>query len=181
MRRLPAISACIAVLLWTGCGGFGDDEVTERVQRSATLSKAQVERHPEGSPERAFFEWWRALQYDNARVAARYYARSVGVSATEARPHPPEGRTGARARRRPRLVEADVQGDRAVVLTRLEVEEENANGRVDVRQQARAFNLAREGGEWVLAENDYLDRSVRIEDTFRREFERQQQQPGGSP
>ena len=179
VKHALLIVSCAVALAFAGCGGFGDDEVTERVQRSALLSKAQVERLPANSPERAVFEWWRALQFDNAVVAARYYADSLGLSEADIEGILRKGPQGRGLDKRPRLVEVQRQGDKAVVLTLLEVEQRNPNGRIDRQQQARAFNLVREDGEWKLAENNYLDRSLDIERRFREEFERQQGQGQG--
>jgi hypothetical protein len=166
-RSLAIVVVGAAALGLTACGGFGEDKVTERVVRPPILSKAEVQRHREGTPARAFFEWWRAMQYDNAVVAAPFYAERLHMTPAKVDRQLQKPTVGAGLNKRPRLVEVDREGNRAVVLTTLEVEQRNPNGRVDKQQQARAFNMVREDGRWKLSENNFIDRILRIENQFR--------------
>lgn len=167
MKRPIAIVTGAAALALPGCGGFGEDEVTERVVRPPILAKAEVQRYKEGTPARAFFEWWRNMQYDNAVVAARFYADRLRMTPGKIDRQLQKPTVGAGLNKRPKLVEVDRKGDSAVVLTRLEVERRNPNGRVDKQQVARAFNMVREDGQWKLSENNFIDRIIRIENQFR--------------
>jgi hypothetical protein len=162
MRRAGAALAALAAAALAGCGAFGDDPVTERVQQPALLTKRQVERHPEGTPARAFFEWWRAVQYDNAPVAIRYYADSAGMTLAKMDRQLGYGAGALSLQARPILVEEDIDGDKATVLVLLESIVENPNGRSDRTRRARGFNLVRVDGEWKLADNLYIDRQARI-------------------
>jgi hypothetical protein len=179
MRRAIAVVAALAVAATAGCGAFGDDPVTERVQQPGLLTKRQVERHPEGTPQRAFFDWWRAVQYDNAAVAVRYYARSAGVTVDTLDRQLGIGLEVMGLTARPHLVEVDESGDTAVVLTLLERVVENPNGRADRVRKPRGFNLVREDGEWKLADNRFLGRQEQIYNNFtaplREQQEREQQ------
>jgi hypothetical protein len=167
VRGRSQIALGLVALAVTGCGGFGgDDDVTERVVAPVLLTKAQVDRHPEGSPDRAFFEWWRALQFDNPLVAAHYYSRKLHISVAKLDKQLELGTSALGLDKRPRLVESDEDGDRATVLVMLESAEKNPNGRIDRRRAPRGFNLVRENGRWVMGENLYLGRIIRVHNAF---------------
>jgi hypothetical protein len=161
MTRAAAAAALLAVMALGGCGAFGDDPVTERVQQNALLSKHHVERYPAGSPARAFLEWWRAIQYQNAPVAVRYYKRSLGITVRKMDRQLGYGPGALGLTARPLIVEVDENGDSATVLTQLESIVDNPNGRADKVRRARGFNLVREDGEWKLADNLFLDAQAR--------------------
>jgi hypothetical protein len=161
VRRAPAAIALLVASALVGCGAFGDDPVTERVQQSGLVQKHQVERYPVGSPARAFLEWWQAIQYQNAPVAARYYARSLGITVRKMDRQLSYGSGALGLTARPLIVEVQEQGDDAIVLTQLETVVENPNGRSDKVRRARGFNLVREDGEWKLADNLFLDAQAR--------------------
>jgi hypothetical protein len=160
-RRVLCLTALSLVSL-SGCGSLGSNEVTERVQAPEVLSAKQTQRWPAGAPARVVFEWWRALQFDNATVAARYYAKSLKITPAELDGQLRLGANPLGLDRRPRLVGVDRHGDRATVDVMLEGSTVNPNGRVDVERVARGFNLVREDGEWRLAENLYLSGRVRL-------------------
>jgi hypothetical protein len=162
MRRAGAALAVLALTALVGCGAFGDDPVTERVQQPALLTKRQVERYPEGTPARAFFEWWRAVQYDNSPVAVGYYQQSADMTVAKLDRQLGYGLEVMGVSARPILVEVQENGDTATVLTLLESVVENPNGRSDKVRKPRAFNLVREDGEWKLADNMFIDRQARI-------------------
>jgi hypothetical protein len=184
LRRAPAVIAVLVASALAGCGAFGDDPVTERVQQNALVSKRQVERYPEGSPGRAFLEWWRAIQDQNAPVAAQYYRRSLGITVKKLDRELSYGPGALGLTARPIVVEVDEQGDTATVLTLLESVVENPNGRSDKVRRARGFNLVREDGEWKLADNLFLDAQARQYLRFSaplREGQQQGEQQGQRP
>jgi hypothetical protein len=181
MRRATAAIAVIVASALAGCGAFGDDAVTERVQQPSLLTNRQVERYPAGSPARAFFEWWHAIQYENAPVAVRYYRRGLGMTVGKLDRQLSYGPGALGLSARPRLVEVDEQGDNATVLTLLESVVENPNGRSDKVRRARGFNLVREDGEWKLAENLFLDRQARTYLRFSAPLREQQREQGQRP
>ena len=155
-----ALGACTLA----GCS-FGGDEVAERVQQPTLLSAAAVERQPAGSPARALFEWWRAMQFDDSRARRRATTPPRWAHARAARAPArrwPRGAFGAR----PRVVEVDESGDRATVSVLLESRTRNPNGRVDVLRVPRSFELVREDGDWRLADNRYLERAVRDQESL---------------
>jgi hypothetical protein len=159
--RWLSLVALPAVVL-SACGSLGRDAVTESVKAPQVLTAEQTQRWPAGSPTRVTFEWWRALQYDNATDAARYYAKSVEITPQELDDQLRFGANALGLDRRPRLVEVDVRGNRATVLLMLETATVNPNGRKDIERTARGINLVREDGEWRLAENLYLSGRIRL-------------------
>jgi hypothetical protein len=58
-------------------------------------------------------------------------------------------------------VESQQRGELAIVRVLLESRARNPNGRVDVVRAPRSFELVRARGGWRLADNRYLERSVR--------------------
>lgn len=164
MTLRPRILLMLAALGLAGCGGLGSGEVTERVRVPLVLTEDQVDRHPEGSPERVVFEWWRALQFDNSVAASRYYDSSLRMTPTRLARQLQYGTRPLGLNRRPRLVdvEEEEEGDRATVLLLLDDSKRNPNGRVDTDRIPRGFNLVRERGDWKLAENMYLESRARF-------------------
>jgi hypothetical protein len=154
-RRQWPFAAPLLLLALAGCGGFGDDDVTNRVVVQGVVSSQQVDRQPAGSPQRAVLEWWRALQYRNPVEAARYYSAdqhmTVKRMAKYIKPADPA------LVQRPKLVDAEISGNGAIVRLMLDQMTKNANGRVDHERKAQAFNLVHEHGEWKLSDNLYLD------------------------
>jgi hypothetical protein len=175
-RRWP-FAAPLVLLALAGCGGFGDDDVTNRVVVQGVVTKQQVDRQPADSPQRATLEWWRALQYRNPVEAARFY--SADQHMTTARMNKYIAPADSVLNRRPIVVDTEISGDKAIVRLLLEQTTKNANGRTDRERRAQAFNLVRENGEWKLAENLYLGTIYKTYRAFTapaREQQKQQQQ-----
>lgn len=164
MRGVLAGALMLCALLVAGCS-FGGDEVAERVRQPTLLSASAVAKQPAGSPSRALFGWWRAMQYADTRAAARYYAAALAISAGELDDQLAVATDAFRAR--PRLMETrDDGGGRAAVLVLLESRTRSPNGRVDVLRVPRSFALRREDGGWRLADNRYLERAVRDQEAL---------------
>lgn len=179
MRRTAAFASALALLAAAvaGCGDIGPAPAAERVDGPAPLTRADVDSHPQGSPARTVFEWWRALQFDDAAAATGFYSRRVGVTTKEIDDQLGNGLEPLGIGRRPQLVEVDREGDRATVLVIFRNVTTNPNGRTDVTRTGRAFSLVREGGEWKLSDNRYLDRSARAVEAY----VRQTRQPPSAP
>jgi hypothetical protein len=154
MRRSVLIASALAALACAGCGGFGGGEITSRVTVTAVLTQAQVDRQPADSPQRAVFEWWRAMQYKNPIEAARYFSASLHM--TPARMSRYIKGADSSLQSRPHLVDAQISGDQAIVRLMLERVTKNPNGRVDRERKPQGFNLVREKGSWLLSDNLYL-------------------------
>ncbi len=121
------------------------------------VSRRLLARYPAGSPERAFLEWFGAMQRSDARTAVRYYAPELGLTAAEL------------ARRRaqasgfddfgpPKPVAVRTRGARATVIVRLRRLRHLANGTVEFAvSRPTSFELRKAGGRWVLPNNGFLD------------------------
>jgi hypothetical protein len=58
-------------------------------------------------------------------------------------------------------VDVEKWGRRATVLAFLTKEFRHPNGRTDKTSVATSFNVVRQGGRWLLADNRYIDRVFR--------------------
>ncbi len=163
VRRAPGGITLIALLAVCGCGSLQSDDAGRRVEGPWLLTRAAVEGQPPGSPQRTVFEWWRALQFDDASVASSYYSKAVAMSPARMERQLAVGATGLGLLSRPRLVEVTEGAGQAKVFVLLESKAGQPNGRIDVKQTARAFDLTREDDEWKLTDNSYLERAVRLQ------------------
>jgi hypothetical protein len=164
MRPALAGLVVLCTFLVAGCS-FGGNEVAERVRQPTLLSAATVAKQPAGSPSRALFAWWRAMQYADTGAAARYYDPALGITSGELEDQLAVATDSFKAR--PRLMETrDDGGGRATLLVLLESRTKNPNGRVDVLRVPRSFALRRRNGEWGLADNRYLERAVRDQEAL---------------
>jgi hypothetical protein len=169
VKRSIALLAALCAAALAGCAGIGDsDDVKVRTVGPTLVTKAQIASLPEGSPARTVFEWWRALQFSNPIIAARYYSSKLHVTPMTLEKQLEFGPGAHNLAARPHLVGTDLDGDHAVVNVLLENQTTNPNGRTDKNQTARGFNLVREDGAWKLDENMYLERGQRIQNAFRR-------------
>jgi hypothetical protein len=164
---LAAAALGVAAAVVGSCGGIGsDDQVTERLAEPNVLRTKRLDRVPAGTPQETVMRWWRALQFDNAGDASRYYARSLGLTPTKL-DRQLQGTVGVlNLGAIPRLVDVDVEGNRATVQVFLERQDRKPNGRLDRVSTARSFNLVRERGEWKLADNLYVERGIRAAKQF---------------
>ena len=158
-RRGPLLALVSLALVLGGCGGGGELEALEAPGAAEqVLTRADVERQPEGSPERAVFAWWRAAQYSNLQRYLQSFSRDVRTKLErgEARR---ELRRFADAIRsaRPEIVETDVSGNHAVVSTRVLFRQPLGLTRYVTTARPQAFELTRENGRWVLSDDFFVD------------------------
>jgi hypothetical protein len=173
----PLRGLVVLVVVLGGCGDLGTGAQTERVRQPQVVRKSDIVRHPEGSPARVFMEWWRALQFASASNAVRLYADGVKVNQERLQRHleASAGVLGLRAR--PRVVDVTTRGDTATVFALFTDAELNPNGRVDKAGTPRAFDLVREGGDWKIADNRYIARTLHQARVFIEQGSKRQQ-PG---
>jgi hypothetical protein len=174
VRLGPPLAAITAGLIALGCGSLQSDEVGRRVDGPWLLSRATVERQPPASPQRTVFEWWRALQFDDAPLASSFYSKAVEMSPVRMERQLAIGAAGLGLLSRPRVVEVEQRARQAKVFVLLESRVGQPNGRIDVKQTARAFDLRREENQWKLTNNSYLERAVRRQRELFREAQGRQ-------
>ena len=173
MKLLLWVALGGAIVL-AGCGSLGTGEERDRVEQPLLVSTADVERYPQGSPERTFLEWWRALQFGSGSQAVRYYASDVDVSQRELQRAADVGVELIGLRARPKVL--DVLGDdgRATVYVLFTRAQLNPNGRADKVRTPRAFDLVREDGSWKLADNRYIEQTLALAEKFVNEAAKKQ-------
>jgi hypothetical protein len=158
-RFLAPVAALAIAAALAGCGSLG--QLPGRVEKPQVVTVKDIDRYPEGSPARTVLLWWRALQFDNAELAARYYSPKLDLTpkrlegALVAGP----GILGLTADLR--VVDVEKWGRRATVLAMLTKEFRHPNGRTDKTSVAASFNVVRQGERWFLADNRYIDRILR--------------------
>lgn len=87
MPRAPlALVAMLALALTlAACGSSSDPPEPTAGAPNNVISRSEADRHPAGSVERAFLEYWSALQYQSWAEVASYYDPAfrdfVGVAA----------------------------------------------------------------------------------------------------
>lgn len=172
MRRRFAALAILACAVGA-CGGGGTLEPQEAPGAAEqVLSRADVEQHAEGSPERALFAWWRAAQYSNLPRYLSHFSSDVraelerGEARRELRRFADSIRTA-----RPELVETEITGDRATVSTRILFRQPIGLTRYITTARPQAFELTREGGRWVLVDDVFVDMLIGIGDDLEEDAE----------
>jgi hypothetical protein len=170
---LVATLATAAALM--GCGSLG--ELRGRVEQPRLLTERDIERYPRDSPARAVLEWWRALQFDNPALAARYYARRVEVTPQTLQRKLGVGPDVLGLKARFRVVDVIQERRTATVLALLTRVLRHPNGRTDKVRSPHSFDLVREDVKWRLADNRYIDRVVRNVRTFIEQAGRDTQKP----
>jgi hypothetical protein len=117
-----------------------------------------------GSPSGVLLGWWRALQLHDVGAASSAYARSVNVNWGGQQPSllgELNGLSYALQRSRPKVVDVVHNGGKVHLSVVI------ANGVFQdpttvtfIRQTPASFELTKEGGEWKLANNDYLRQTL---------------------
>jgi len=182
-RARDALFVLVALALLPSCGGAGKSP-RRSVPGAAEqlLTPADVNRYPEGSPERALLAWWRAAQYDNltrylesfdapmravlrrspkAELALSYFSNAIRT----ARPkildvdHAPiTGEQGPAGRRN--------SGERVTVYTKIEFRRPVGVANFVVTDIPRAFEMINHSGRWLLLDDGFVQQTVI--DAFRR-------------
>ena len=165
MKSLLRLAAGGAIVL-AGCGSLGTGEERDRVEQPQLLRASDVERYREGSAERTFLEWWRALQFASGTQAVRHYASEVEVNPRRLQKAVEAGVDLLGLRARPKVLDVVQHDDRATIYVLFTRAELSPNGRADKVRTPRAFDLVREDGSWKLADNGYVERTLRLAEKF---------------
>jgi hypothetical protein len=144
--------------------------------RDLLVMNKEVRRVGEASPYGVLLRWWRALQAQDLAAARKAYARSVDTSALarEIRglSYPPRfdyrGNhplvSDALQRSRPKRVEVTEHGGIVrlfAVINAAVFDKSDPNKVVFVSQTPVYFELKQQGGQWKLANDDYLAQALR--------------------
>ena len=163
-NKTALLPALLAVVVLAGCGELG--ELSGRIEQPQIVTREQLARYPAGSPERTVLLWWRALQFNSPELAARYYSRDLKLTTADLEEQLKLGPDFLDLKAGLRMVGTDESGDTATILALRRRVLQYPNGRADEVRVPMAFNLRREGGEWKLANNRYIDRALENAQAF---------------
>lgn len=158
MCNKTGLAAILVAASLAGCGELG--EVSGRIERPQTVTRAQLDKYPPDSPERAVLGWWRALQFNSPELAARYYAPDLKLTTARLEKLLRLGPDFLDLKAGLRVADSVERGDTATVLAVRHRVLEHPNGRVDKVHIPMSVNLRRESGEWKLSDNRYIDRAL---------------------
>lgn len=157
--KIGLISALLALIALAGCGDLG--ELSGRVDQPQLVTKQELAQYPSDSPEHTALAWWRALQFASTDLAAGYYSDRLNVTAKSLDRQLAVGPELFDLRSGLRVVDVVRRGDRANVLATRTRVLRFPNGRIDKVRLAQTINLRREAGRWRLADNRYIERTLR--------------------
>jgi hypothetical protein len=162
----PLVALALAA---AGCGDIGDPH---RDGGPQLVSGADIARYPVHSPPRQLLEWWRAMQFQAAALARRYYARGSRPTELHLATQLSFGPDALGLQLKPHIAGTQRVGWSTTVFVVLTSEVRNPNGRVDRQRVPRAFTFVLENGTWKLADNHYVNRAVERARTQPRERRR---------
>jgi hypothetical protein len=153
-RSILAISLAVAALV-AGCGSLGG--LPGRVDAPHVVTAKEIDSYPKDSPVRTVLSWWRALQFSSPELARRYYAPDVRPTRAQMALFLKLGPNILNLRAAVDVQGVERHGDRATVLALLTRSLRHPNGRTDRIRTPASFDLVEQQGEWLLADNQYLD------------------------
>lgn len=149
MRQTRLTIAAIAALLLLAIAGCEGDEDAEPPR---AITEEGIERYEAGTPQRTVVEWWREVQFKNARGAIDHYAPKVELTRTAL------GRQLLLAGNSfvgvPEIASVDDRGEKATIYATIE------RPGSDAPPRNVAVNLVDVGGEWLLADNVPVEQVV---------------------
>lgn len=147
----PTLRIAVALLVAAGLlvAGCGDDASAPIPDRP--LTSDEIARYEAGSPERAVAEWWRDVQFNNARGVASRYAPGADVAPEILQNQISRSETFFSGK--PRVDAVERVGDRATVYVLVL----GGTGRGG-RPEAVPLRLKMVDGEWKIADNELLER-----------------------
>jgi hypothetical protein len=106
-------------------------------RKRRTVERRDLDRYPQGTPERSALELLRALQHGSARSAITYFAPQWRLTVRKLRGYIGEGTGSFRDWEVPKILSVQRTGSRATLVTRLD-------------GTPATLSLARGRGRWVL-------------------------------
>jgi hypothetical protein len=183
---MSVASIVVLAALVAGCGSSGQTTSTSTASPTAPrfdgpsdllVTDADIAAAGQGSPYAALLRWWRDLQSQDVAAARTAYAKSVDTSTLghEVRvlSYPPKFDyqgdhplpSDALQRSRPFLITPTRHDRTARLFTTIDAavfDTSDPSKVVFVSQTPAFFRLVREGGEWKLANDDYLALVLRV-------------------
>jgi hypothetical protein len=153
--RLATIAAvAISALTLSACGGGSDSSSTGTgaIEEGRYVTAADLKETTAGSPEATTLDWWKAVQFANAGVAASYYAK--GAAPDEEQLSHELSAASSQFVGVPQFNSEAVGRGKGTLYFFL--------GRPgsDAPPRPLSVNLVKEDGEWKLADNQLLEQQV---------------------
>ena len=152
--------AIVVALVGVGCGDGGDPPPPGTASAAEYLVKpADVSQQPAGSPQQSLLRWWMSIQYNDfdgylASLAAplRQRREADGAAATDL-----ALASGELVRAQPKITSTTVKDGTATLYTRIESRQPVGATRFTTSSTPQAFTLVREGGEWKVADDFFVE------------------------
>jgi hypothetical protein len=155
----------LATPLVAGCGQLGDDWSGLRPERPPELTARDAAPYPPGSPERAFTQWFSAIQRRDAEAFARQSAPSANLPLANLRrlwaADPPQVNAS------PQITDVIRRGGTATVYLRLVTRWRAPNGRTVVFRRIDAVSFVRDGGAWRVPDTLAYGRLIQAQNEQR--------------
>ncbi len=119
------------------------------------VSRRQIARYPANGPERAFLEWFQALQKSRTAVASRYYAPALRLTPAKLRTQRRDAAYAFQGLGPPRIVGSSRNGP--VVTISVAMRNYSVGNGAFKERDPIPFELRREGGRWLLTSNGLLE------------------------
>jgi hypothetical protein len=122
------------------------------------VSQQEIDRYPADSPQRALLTWWRASQFVD------YQGFVEGLATRLRRKFPATAKTkralvalaGFTTKSKVGFLGVRKRSTRAIVYTKIVYEAASPDGTVVTQPFPRAFRFVRQGGEWRLQNDDFV-------------------------
>jgi hypothetical protein len=141
-----------------GCGGGADPPPPGTASAAENLVEpTEIRDQPSGSPQFAFLNWWMSIQYNDLQGYTDGLAEPLRKEREE------EGApkrdlplvSGDLSRSKPEIISVRHHGDSTTIFTRVETRQPVGATRFTTSSYPQAFTLVRQGGEWKIA-SDYF-------------------------
>jgi hypothetical protein len=154
VRLATIVAVAMSALVLSACGGGSDSSSTETgaIEEGRYVTAANLEDTKAGSPQATTLDWWKAVQFANAGVAASYYAK--GAAPDEEQLARELSAASSQFVGVPQFNSEAVAGGKGTLYFFL--------GRPgsDAPPRPLSINLVKERGEWKLADNQLLEQQV---------------------
>jgi hypothetical protein len=164
------VSILVLAAFAAGCGSSGQSTTAPirpdiHTIRDLQVTSKDVEAAQLNSPSATLLRWWHAIQSGDAQAAKATYAKGVDTAAV---PNELKRLHFFLIRSRPQITDAKTKDSTARVATVVDAarfKASNPRKVLVVIQTPTSFQLEREGGEWKLADDDYLAQMFKVEVT----------------
>jgi hypothetical protein len=126
------------------------------------LTRSDVNKYGKDTPEYAFLNWWRDAQYANLRGYLDAFPKPLRKQ-IEQDPRTPRALSlfsGGLSVARPTIVDTARRGQTSTIYVEIKYRTPVGAKRFVTTTRPQAFVLVREGGEWFLADDGFVQSSL---------------------